>query len=265
MMNGILTAALAAGVLLFSGCEKSDSGKGNGNNGGNAFAGVYTLAERPFYSDMAAVDQAATAVELQEMKLTYAQIIMGAYAYLPQIQLSAYPTEITFNPDGTLKVVEKDTVDGDDVLFPDEEDGLTMDAVKYSLSGNDLMLSIGSAAMEEILDGIGEGNDPALKGAVKSILAKFHKGILVYSASDNTAKITLRYALKGKELSLYVDQPLLQETWEVVQDAKEEILAIAGASDPQLVPVITALIPQVDNMLKTGFTKIEVGMRLTKN
>lgn len=221
------------------------------------------MSATPFYSDMAAVDQAATAVELQEMKMTYAQVIIAAYATFPRIRLSAYPTEITFNPDGTLQVVEKDTEEGEYVVFPDPVYGLPVDAVKYAVNGDDLVFTLSSDTMAEILDEA-DSQGPAFLAAVTNILGKCKKGIVVYSASDNTAKITLRYELKGKELSLYVDQPLLQETWEVAQDAKDEILALVGAVKPNFVPVLTALIPQVDNMLKTGFTKIDVGMQLTK-
>lgn len=265
LLNAILLTTLMGGVLLFSGCEKTPTSNNNGNGGGgdNSFSGVYTLAVNPLYSNMKAADQAATAIELENTKLTYATIITMAYMYLPQIEISTYPTEITFNPDGTIRIVEKDPVEGDDTIFPDEKDGLSPKDITYHIEGNNLILSLTSEAIDGIIND--ESKDPGFNADVKNILAKFTKGVVIYSASENTAKITLRYNLVGTKLSVYVDQALLRETYAAIQDAQDGILALIGTNNPELVSTITAILPQVDKMLKTGFTQIEVGIHLAKN
>lgn len=260
LLNGILTAALLTGSLLSAGCEKKEADNGGGGDE-NTFAGTYSMSAKPLYSDMNAADPTATAIEMEGMNMTYAEVITVAYAVIPNQTLSDFPMEITFNADGTMKIVEK-TPTGDDTLFPDEQDGISSKDMTYAINGNNLVLSLSSAAIDDMIDD--ETKGPEFTAAVKSILAKFTKGIVVYSAADNTAEVNLRYVLTGKELSIYIDQSLLQETWSVAQGAMEEISALVGQSNPDLLPLLSAVLPQVGKMLDTGFTKIEVGAHLAK-
>lgn len=261
LIYGILTASLIAGVLTLSGCKKDEPGKNNGGGDDATLSGVYTMSQKPLYSDLNAADPDAKAIETETINMTYAQLIMAAYAFLPTVEINQNPLEITFNADGTMKIVDKDPVDGDDTVFPDA-DGFSSRDITYSVNGNDFVLSISSEVIDGYLNAEDEG--PEFTGAVKAILTKFNKGIVVYSAASNTAKINLRYTLNGRELSVYVDQPLVRETWDAAQGAMADIEALIGEYDPTLLPLLNALIPQVDGMLKTGLTKIEVGVRLTK-
>lgn len=262
LIYGILTASLIAGVLTLSGCKKDEPGRNNGGGGDDAtLSGVYTMSQKPLYSDLNAADPAAKAIETETINMTYAQLIMAAYAFLPTVEINQNPLEITFNADGTMKIVDKDPVEGDDTVFPDA-DGFSSRDITYSVNGNDFVLLLSSGVIESYLDP--ELVGPEVNAAVKAILPKFNKGVVVYSTADNTAKINLHYIKKGKELSIYVDQLLLRETWDAAQGAMEDIEALIGEDNPAILPLLNALIPQVDEMLKTGLTKIEVGARLTK-
>lgn len=254
----LFAVVVTAVAMLFASCEKN---KGTGNGGDNIFAGTYHMPSKPCYSDMQAKDPSAMAIELElnetEVKLTYMQLIAAVFSMVSTADTGA-DSEVTFNADGTVKIVVN-YPEGPETVLPDESEGIPADGITYALDGNDIVFTLGSSIMDIMID---MEQDPEYVAAIKQILSKFNKGIFIYSSSENTAKITSRYKLSGRELTFYIDKALVTETWSAGKGAVDEIAKMVGEVDPATAAVITSIVPKVDAMLD-GFTKLEAGVKLT--
>lgn len=72
LIRGILAVSAMAAALALTGCDKKN---GTTTGGDTTFAGEYRMEAKPLYSEMEAKDPNATAIEMEGMNMTYAQII----------------------------------------------------------------------------------------------------------------------------------------------------------------------------------------------
>lgn len=256
LTKGILALAALAAAAALTGCDKKS---GTTTEGDATFTGTYRMETKPFYSDMEAKDPSATAIEAEGLNMTYAQVIAAVFG-LVQSAETGDQADITFGEDGSLTIVTNDPAAGSETVFPDAEAGMPASAIRYAVSGDRAVFTLSSDAMDNMLD---TESDPQQAAAIKQLLARFDKGVFVYSAADNSAKVTFKYTLEGKTLTLYIDKGMLSETWSAGKEATDDIIAMVGQSDPATAAILTAVFPQVDAMLE-GFNKIEAGARMTK-
>ena len=252
LIRGILAVSAMAAALALTGCDKKN---GTTTGGDTTFAGEYRMEAKPLYSK----DPNATAIEMEGMNMTYAQIIAALFSLTQSADLGG-TSDITFQPDGSMVIVFDDPEDGTVTLLPNEAEGIPADAITYALNGSTVIFTLSSETIDNMLDA---ATDPQEAAAIKQLLAGFNKGIFTYSAADNTAKVTFKYKLTETELTLYIDKGMISETWSAGKAIMNGILALVGEDNPEIAAILTAVIPQVDTMLE-GFNKIEVGAKMTR-
>ncbi|MFR7708293.1 MAG: hypothetical protein ACLUZZ_04190 [Alistipes inops] len=255
LIRGILAVSAMAAALALTGCDKKN---GTTTGGDTTFAGEYAWRPNPSAPKWAK-DPNATAIEMEGMNMTYAQIIAALFSLTQSADLGG-TSDITFQPDGSMVIVFDDPEDGTVTLLPNEAEGIPADAITYALNGSNVIFTLSSETIDNMLDA---ATDPQEAAAIKQLLAGFNKGIFTYSAADNTAKVTFKYKLTENELTLYIDKGMISETWSAGKAIMNGILALVGEDNPEIAAILTAVIPQVDTMLE-GFNKIEVGAKMTR-
>lgn len=291
VLKTMLTFAAVAAAVILTGCDKTEGG----GKGENVFAGEYTISATPLYSVMEAKDPAAVALtipsltepvsmnyaqitglafgylpsvtsaaltipaEAEPMNMTYAQITALAYGYLPSVEVADDNFYVTFNADGTIKLTAEGE-NGLETIFPDIEDGFRADDITYSVNGDNLSILLSSNFLNV---NFGFEDDPQGTAAMKAILANFNKGLVVYSAANNTARINFKYSISGKELKLFADKGLITDTWGCAKTLIDLILPALKEAEPEIGALIGAIVPQI-NPLFEGFNTIEIGAKATK-
>ena len=185
LIRGILAVSAMAAALALTGCDKKN---GTTTGGDTTFAGEYRMEAKPLYSEMEAKDPNATAIEMEGMNMTYAQIIAALFSLTQSADLGG-TSDITFQPDGSMVIVFDDPEDGTVTLLPNEAEGIPADAITYALNGSNVIFTLSSETIDNMLDA---ATDPQEAAAIKQLLAGFNKGIFTYSAADNTAKVTFK-------------------------------------------------------------------------
>ena len=125
-----------AAALALTGCDKKN---GTTTGGDTTFAGEYRMEAKPLYSEMEAKDPNATAIEMEGMNMTYAQIIAALFSLTQSADLGG-TSDITFQPDGSMVIVFDDPEDGTVTLLPNEAEGIPADAITYALNGSNVIL-----------------------------------------------------------------------------------------------------------------------------
>ena len=256
LIRGILAVSAMAAALALTGCDKKN---GTTTGGDTTFAGEYRMEAKPLYSEMEAKDPNATAIEMEGMNMTYAQIIAALFSLTQSADLGG-TSDITFQPDGSMVIVFDDPEDGTVTLLPNEAEGIPADAITYALNGSNVIFTLSSATIDNML---AAATDPQEAAAITQVLAGFNKDIFTYTAADTTAKVTFKNKLTENELTLYIDKGMISETWSAGKAIMNGILALVGEDNPEIAAILTAVIPQVDTMLE-GFNKIEVGAKMTR-
>ena len=172
LIRGILAVSAMAAALALTGCDKKN---GTTTGGDTTFAGEYRMEAKPLYSEMEAKDPNATAIEMEGMNMTYAQIIAALFSLTQSADLGG-TSDITFQPDGSMVIVFDDPEDGTVTLLPNEAEGIPADAITYALNGSNVIFTLSSETIDNMLDA---ATDPQEAAAIKQLLAGFNKGIFL--------------------------------------------------------------------------------------
>mgnify|MGYP000072599786 CR=1 FL=1 len=148
LIRGILAVSAMAAALALTGCDKKN---GTTTGGDTTFAGEYRMEAKPLYSEMEAKDPNATAIEMEGMNMTYAQIIAALFSLTQSADLGG-TSDITFQPDGSMVIVFDDPEDGTVTLLPNEAEGIPADAITYALNGSNVIFTLSSETIDNMLD-----------------------------------------------------------------------------------------------------------------
>ena len=145
LIRGILAVSAMAAALALTGCDKKN---GTTTGGDTTFAGEYRMEAKPLYSEREAKDPNATAIEMEGMNMTYAQIIAALFSLTQSADLGG-TSDITFQPDGSMVIVFDDPEDGTVTLLPNEAEGIPADAITYALNGSNVIFTLSSETIHK--------------------------------------------------------------------------------------------------------------------
>ena len=226
-----------AAALALTGCDKKN---GTTTGGDTTFAGEYRMEAKPLYSEMEAKDPNATAIEMEGMNMTYAQIIAALFSLTQSADLGG-TSDITFQPDGSMVIVFDDPEDGTVTLLPNEAGGNTGRCHHLRSQRQQCDIHPSPPRLSTTC-----WMPPPTRRRLppsSSCSPDSTKGIFTYSAADNTAKVTFKYKLTENELTLYIDKGMISETWSAGKAIMNGILALVGEDNPEIAAILTAVIP----------------------
>lgn len=247
-----------AALIALTGIIGCNDNKNN-TDSKDGLTGEYVMSEYPLSSYMEAVNPEDTALTIKaepEVTLTFAQVIMAAYNYVPSIETGE--TKVVFQDEGILTLTEID--EGKELhVFPNPEAGLQASYVSYSFSGDNLILTFSPEMTDFLLKKAPAENVPQ----IKALLPAFTRGVVVYDPQAGSAKINLKYRKGDRSLFIYIDKTLIEETWICAKPVASQIVALVELMKPGSTMLAQSILTQIEPML-AGFTKIEVGATMTK-